>query len=63
MKKRIAELFCGAGGFAEGAREAGFKHVWGVDNHEDSCKSFEDNQACKSYCEDIENFTKLSKIL
>ena len=35
-----------------------FKHVWGVDNHEDSCKSFEDNQGCKSYFEDIENFTK-----
>ena len=41
---KIAELFCGAGGFAEGAKKAGFKHVWGVDNHEDSCKSFELNQ-------------------
>ena len=62
MKKKIAELFCGAGGFAEGAKEAGFKHVWGVDNHQDSCKSFEDNQGCKSYCEDIENFTKPSRL-
>ena len=62
MKKKIAELFCGAGGFAEGAKEAGFKHVWGVDNDKDACKSFEDNQGCKSYCEDIEDFSKPSRL-
>ena len=62
MRKKIAELFCGAGGFAEGAKEAGFKHVWGVDNDEDACKSFEDNQGCKSYCEDIEDFSKPSRL-
>lgn len=62
MKKRIGELFCGAGGFAQGAKEAGFKHVWGVDNHKDSCKSFEENQGCKSFCEDIEYFTKPSRL-
>ena len=55
---KIAELFCGAGGFAEGARKAGFKHVWGVDNHEDSCKSFKNNQNCEAYFEDIKNFAK-----
>ena len=55
---KIAELFCGAGGFAEGARKAGFKHVWGVDNHEDSCKSFKNNQKCEAYYEDIKNFAK-----
>lgn len=59
---KIAELFCGAGGFAQGAKNAGFKHVWGVDNHEDSCKSFELNQKCKSYFEDIEDFTKPSRL-
>ena len=62
MRKKIAELFCGAGGFAEGAKEAGFKHVWGVDNDEDACKSFEDNQGCKSYREDIEDFSKPSRL-
>ena len=62
MRKKIAELFCGAGGFAEGAKEAGFEHVWGVDNDEDACKSFEDNQGCKSYCEDIEDFSKPSRL-
>ena len=44
---KIAELFCGAGGFAEGAKNAGFQHIWGVDNHEDSCKSFKNNQNVK----------------
>ena len=62
MRKKIAELFCGAGGFAEGAKEAGFKHIWGVDNDKDACKSFEDNQGCKSYCEDIEDFSKPSRL-
>ena len=41
MKKIIlGELFCGAGGFAEGARQAGFKHIWATDNHKDSCHTF-----------------------
>ena len=31
---KIAELFCGAGGFAEGAKRAGFS-IWGVDIHKD----------------------------
>ena len=37
-KLKIAELFCGAGGFAEGAKKAGFKHIWGVDIHKDPVK-------------------------
>ena len=57
MKKKIAELFCGAGGFAQGAKESGFEHIWGVDNHKDSCLSFEQNQKCVCYCENIENFS------
>lgn len=55
---KIGELFCGAGGFAQGAKKAGFKHIWGVDNHEDSCKSFRNNQNCETYFEDIKNFAK-----
>ena len=41
---KLGELFCGAGGFAEGAKQAGFKHVWAVDHHNESCKTFEYNQ-------------------
>ena len=60
MKKKLklAELFCGAGGFAEGARKAGFEHLWGTDFDEDSCFSFENNQKIKTYCMDIKKFTK-----
>ena len=61
-KIKIAELFCGAGGFAEGAKQAGFKHLWGVDNHEDSCKSFKNNQKCEAFFEDIKNFSKESNL-
>ena len=41
---KIGELFCGAGGFAEGAKQAGFIHLWGTDYDQDSCKSFENHQ-------------------
>ena len=61
-KIKIAELFCGAGGFAEGAKQAGFKHLWGVDNHEDSCRSFKNNQKCEAFFEDIKNFSKKSNL-
>ena len=59
MKKIIlGELFCGAGGFAEGASQAGFEHIWGSDNHADSCISFEKNQKCATYCIDVNKFTR-----
>ena len=61
-RNKIGELFCGAGGFAEGAKQAGFKHIWGVDNHEDSCKSFKNNHKCEAYFEDIKNFAKKSNL-
>lgn len=62
MKKKVAELFCGAGGFAEGAKNAGFEHIWGVDNHEDSCKTFEKNQKCQVFHKNIEDFSKPSNL-
>ena len=62
MKKKVAELFCGAGGFAEGAKNAGFEHIWGVDNHEDSCKTFEKNQKCEAFYQNIEDFSKPSNL-
>ena len=57
-KLKIAELFCGAGGFAEGAKKAGFKHIWGVDIHKDSCETFKNNQKCEAFHEKIEDFSK-----
>ena len=61
-KLKIAELFCGAGGFAQGAKNAGFEHIWGVDNHEDSCKTFEKNQKCEAFHQNIEDFSKPSNL-
>ena len=38
---KLGELFCGPGGFAEGARKSkGFKHVWANDIHADTCSTF-----------------------
>ena len=54
----IAELFCGSECFAQGLKRLDL--IISLDNHEDSCKSFEKNQKCKSYCEDIREFTKPS---
>ena len=55
--KKIGELFCGAGGFAEGAKLAGFEHLWGTDYDTDSCISFEKNQKIQAYCMDVRKFT------
>jgi DNA (cytosine-5)-methyltransferase 1 len=59
-KITIGEIFCGAGGFAEGAKKAGFKHIWGTDYHADSCITFEKNQKCTGYSMDINEFTRAS---
>ena len=38
---KLGEIFCGPGGFAEGAKKAkGFKHVWANDIDPDACKTF-----------------------
>jgi len=55
---KIGELFCGAGGFAEGARQAGFRSIWAVDNDADSCISFGNNQEGTVYTMEIEEFTR-----
>lgn len=36
----VGDLFCGAGGFAEGFRQAGFKIAWGVDFWEQATDTF-----------------------
>ena len=37
----LGELFCGPGGFAEGARKTGFfRHVWANDIDERACETF-----------------------
>ena len=67
---KLGELFCGPGGFAEGARKSkGFKHVWANDIHTDTCNTFRKHHP---NCEVIEgdvykkfikqNMIKLKKI-
>ena len=58
-KFKLGELFCGAGGFAEGAKQAGFEHVWAVDNHADSCISFGNNQGCEVSTQEIDEFESI----
>lgn len=40
---RVADFFCGAGGFSEGFRQAGFKIVFGLDNWTPAADTFKFN--------------------
>lgn len=52
---RYGELFSGAGGFACGAKQAGWEHVWAVDNDPYACETYARNLGgnviCKSATE------------
>lgn len=50
---KIVDLYCGAGGFSEGFRQAGHEIILGVDNWEVACRTFEINQGSEVWCEDI----------
>lgn len=39
----VLDLFCGAGGFSEGFRQAGFEIVMGLDNNKKACETFKYN--------------------
>ena len=61
----IGELFCGAGGMALGAGQAGFKHLWASDYDNDACKTFKKNIPCEDViCEDVHslNLEKLKPV-
>ena len=45
-KFNLGEIFCGAGGFAEGAKKLG-SIIWGTDNHSDSCDTFKKSRMCE----------------
>ncbi|MDD5700374.1 MAG: DNA cytosine methyltransferase, partial [Candidatus Nanoarchaeia archaeon] len=40
---RVIDIFCGAGGFSEGFREAGYKIIAGIDIDEEALKTFSRN--------------------
>ncbi|KAI4764265.1 S-adenosyl-L-methionine-dependent methyltransferase [Aureobasidium sp. EXF-3400] len=53
----FGDYYCGAGGISVGAREAGFKIVYGVDHDPDACSTYRRNFPGTSvYEEDINHF-------
>lgn len=53
----FGDFYCGAGGVSVGAREAGFKVVYGVDHDHDACKTYGLNfPGARVYKEDINDF-------
>lgn len=53
----VGDLFCGAGGFSEGFRQAaGFEIKWALDNWRPAAKTFQKNQGVKVIPENITQF-------
>ena len=52
----VGDLFCGAGGFSEGFRQAGFKLSWAMDNWKPAYTTFEKNQDLTVITDDIMGF-------
>ena len=63
-KIKIAELFCGPGGFALGAKlSKNFKHVWLVDNDLDSLKTIKQNMPDQNTIhQDVQKFSKTKNL-
>ncbi len=53
MTLTVGDLFCGAGGFAEGFRQAGFEIRWAVDNWRPAVETFENNQGIEVIDDDV----------
>lgn len=53
-KLTVVDFFCGAGGFSEGFRQAGFKVIWGVDKWQPAVDTHKENHPeCETICDDI----------
>lgn len=56
---RVVDLCCGAGGFSEGFRQAGFNIILGVDTWDTALQSFKHNQKCNVLQMDIRDIGEL----
>jgi DNA (cytosine-5)-methyltransferase 1 len=57
MTLTVGDLYCGAGGFAEGFRQAGFRIKWAIDNSPESAMTFKKNHpGTDVLCEDLTTF-------
>lgn len=56
---KVIDLCCGAGGFSEGFKQAGFKIILGVDTDFLACNSFRLNHHCNVWQRDIREIFSL----
>ncbi len=58
---RVIDLFCGAGGFSEGFRQAGFDVVWAVDKWQPAVITHRKNHpCCNTVLGDVDSIANLS---
>lgn len=58
---KVIDTFCGAGGFSEGFKQAGFEIILGIDNWDTACESFKLNHDCDIWNKDIKEVETLPK--
>ncbi|GIP30283.1 hypothetical protein J23TS9_54130 [Paenibacillus sp. J23TS9] len=59
---RVADFFCGAGGFSEGFRQAGFRTIFAVDKWMPAVKTHHGNHPhSNTILDDVERLSKLSE--
>lgn len=51
--RTLGEIFSGAGGMGQGAKQAGWRTLWAVDNDKWACKTFERNLGLRPVCADV----------
>jgi len=62
-KLRVVDFFCGAGGFSEGFRQAGFDVIWAVDKWQPAVDTHKENHPkCEALCDDVIRISLLPDI-